>query len=283
MEEEVGMEQLSGKVAVVTGAASGIGRALADRFGAEGMAIVLADIEAGPLDAATTELRDAGVEVLAVPTDVTDPTSVDALALAAHHHFGAYHVVCNNAGVAGHFGTTWQTTLEDWRWVLDVNLGGVINGIRSFVPALVAQGEGHVVNTASLAAWAAPPAMGPYSATKHAVLAISETLRAELEAIDAGVGVSAVCPGLISTNLMRSERNWPTRLGDEPEVPEDDLTMRMRELLAVGTTSGGIAPTAVADAVVAGIKVNQFIVTTHPDQVIAAAESRLAKAQQTAR
>ena len=276
------MEQLSGKVAVITGAASGIGRAMAERFGAEGMSIVLADIEAGPLEAAATELGDAGVKVLAVPTDVTDPASVDALALAAQRHFGAYHVVCNNAGVAGHLGPTWLTTLEDWRWVLDVNLGGVINGIRSFVPALVAQHEGHVVNTASLAAWTAPPAMGPYSATKHAVLAISETLRAELEAIGAGVGVSAVCPGLISTNLMRSERNWPTRLGGEPPIPEDDLTTRMRALLAEGTTSGGIAPSAVADAVVAGVKANQFIVTTHPDQVIAAAESRLAQAHQTA-
>jgi NAD(P)-dependent dehydrogenase (short-subunit alcohol dehydrogenase family) len=276
-----GMEQLSGKVAVVTGGASGIGRAMAERFGAEGMAVVLADIEPASLKATTAALVAAGVDVLAVPTDVTDQGSFDALGQAATDRFGAYHVVCNNAGVAGHFGLTWQTTLEDWRWVFDVNIWGVINGIRSLVPALVAQHEGHVVNTASLAAWSAPPAMGPYAASKHAVLAISESLRAELEALDAGVGVSAVCPGLINTKIMSSERNWPSRLGAEPSIPDDEVTLRMRELLTAGTTSGGIEPTAVADAVVAGIKANQFIVTTNPDQVVSAAESRLAKARQT--
>jgi len=276
------MDPLSGKVAVVTGAGSGIGWAMAERFGAEGMAVVLADIEAGALDDATAKLGEAGVDVLAVPTDVTDPASVDALARAAQGHFGAYHVVCNNAGVAGHFGPTWETALEEWRWVLEVNLWGVINGIRSFVPALVAQREGHVVNTASLAGWSAPPTMGPYAVSKHAVLAISESLRAELEALDVGVGVSAVCPGLINTKIMSSERNWPNRLGAEPVVPGDDLTARMRQLLTAGTTSDGVEPSAVADAVVAGIKANQFIVTTHPDQVIAAAESRLAKARQAA-
>jgi NAD(P)-dependent dehydrogenase (short-subunit alcohol dehydrogenase family) len=275
------MEQLSGKVAVVTGGASGIGRAVAERFGAEGMAVVLADIEAASLTTTAAALADAGVDVLAVPTDVTNPASFDALGQAAVDRFGGYHVVCNNAGVAGHFGLTWQTTLEDWRWVLDVNVWGVINGIHTLVPALIAQGEGHVVNTASLAAWSAPPAMGPYAASKHAVLAISESLRAELEALDAGVGVSAVCPGLINTNIMSSERNWPSRLGTEPCVPDDDVTRTMRELLTAGTTSGGIDPAAVADAVVAGIKANQFIVTTHPDQVVSAAESRLAKARQT--
>jgi len=276
----IGMEHLSGKVAVVTGAASGIGRAMAERFGAEGMAVVMADIETDVLELAAATLLDAGVEVLTVPTDVTDATAVDALAHAAKDHFGAYHVVCNNAGVAGHFGLTWQTSLEDWRWVLDVNLWGVINGIRSFVPALVGQREGHVVNTASLAGWSAPPAMGPYNASKHAVLAISEGLRAELEALGAGVGVSAVCPGLINSKIMSSERNWPSRLGGEPPVPGDDLTTSMRQLLTEGTTSGGIEPGAVAEAVIAGIKSNQFIVTTNPDQVVTAAESRLAKARQ---
>ena len=121
-------------------------------------------------------------------TDVTDPVSVDDLARASKAQFGAYHVVCNNAGVAGHLGRSWETPLEDWRWVFDVNVWGVINGIRSFVPSLIAQGEGHVVNTASLAGWAAAPAMAPYAASKHAVLAISESLRAELVASGTEVG-----------------------------------------------------------------------------------------------
>jgi len=274
------MEQLSGKVAVVTGGASGIGLAMAERFGAEGMAIVLADIEQTALEGAAKSLRDAGIDVLAVPTDVTDPDAVDALERAARDRFGAYHVVCNNAGVVGHFGRTWETSLADWKWVLDVNVWGVIHGIRTFVPALIAQGEGHVVNTASLAGWVAPPAMGPYAASKHAVLAISDALRAELEASGAHVGVSAVCPGMINTKITSSERNWPTRLGPEPATPGDEVTRTVREILVTGTTVGDVEPGAVADAVVAGIRANRFVVSTHPDLVVQAAETRLAKARE---
>jgi NAD(P)-dependent dehydrogenase (short-subunit alcohol dehydrogenase family) len=239
-------------------------------------------VEDAALDAAATLLRHAGVDVLAVRTDVTDPVAVGDLARASEEHFGAYHVVCNNAGVAGHFGRSWETPLEDWRWVFDVNVWGVINGIRSFVPSLIAQGEGHLVNTASIAGWAAPAAMAPYAASKHAVLAISESLRAELVASGTGVGVSALCPGLVNTKIMSSERNWPVRLGGEPPVPRDEVTSQVHGLLTEGTTSGGLDPSLAAEVVLAGIRANRFILTTHPEDLVAAADARLAKARKAA-
>ncbi len=273
------MEMLSGKVAVVTGAASGIGRALAQRFAAEHMRVVLADVESGPLESTANALADTGAEVLAVPTDVTDSEAVESLAAAARDRFGTYHVVCNNAGVIGHFGCTWETPLADWRWVLDTNVFGVIHGIRAFLPRLLAQGEGHVVNTSSSAGWRAPPAMGPYAASKHAVLAISQALRAELEALGSPVGVTALCPGMVRSQIMASERNWPERLGSEPPLPTDQLSLGVRQVLTNGTTAGDVDPPAVADAVVQAILTNCFVVTTHLDQVVEMARDRLALAE----
>ncbi len=272
------MDALEGRVAVVTGGASGIGRALAERFLAEGMAVAIADVEAGALAATASALSSAG-EVLDVVTDVTDPKSVDDLAARVQERFGAYHVVCNNAGVAGRFGRSWETSVEEWRWVFDTNVLGVVHGIRSFVPALIAQGTGHVVNTASLAGWAAVPTMGPYCASKHAVLAISDSLRTELDASGAGVGVSVLCPGMLNTAIMSSERNWPERLGRPPEIPSDPVTQQVRQILVEGTTGGGIAPEQAADAVVAAIRENRFVVTTHPQDLVAAAERRVALAR----
>lgn len=272
------MEALDGRVAVVTGGASGIGRALAERFLAEGMSVAIADIEAGPLAATAAALSGKGT-VLDVVTDVTDPKSVDDLATRVQERFGAYHVVCNNAGVAGRFGRSWETPVEEWRWVLGTNVMGVVHGIRSFVPALVAQGAGHVVNTASLAGWTGVPTMGPYCASKHAVLAISESLRAELEASGAGVGVSVLCPGMLNTAIMTSERNWPEGLGPLPDIPSDPVTQGVRSLLVAGTTGGGIAPELAADAVVVAILEDRFVVTTHARDLEAAAERRLALAR----
>jgi NAD(P)-dependent dehydrogenase (short-subunit alcohol dehydrogenase family) len=272
------MDELHGRVAVVTGGASGIGRALAERFLAEGMAVAIADIEAGPLAATAGALAGSG-EVLDVVTDVTDPKSVEDLARRVRERFGAYHVVCNNAGVAGRFGPAWETSVEEWRWVLDTNVMGVVHGIRSFVPALVAQGAGHVVNTASLAGWTAAPTMGPYCASKHAVLAISDSLRTELEAAATGVGVSVLCPGMLNTAIMSSERNWPDRLGAPPDIPSDPVTQQVRRHLVEGTTGGGIAPERAADAVVAAIRENRFVVTTHPEELEAAAQRRLAQSR----
>jgi NAD(P)-dependent dehydrogenase (short-subunit alcohol dehydrogenase family) len=239
------------------------------------MSVVIADIEKSALDVAAEELTADGGEVLPVVTDVTDLSSVEALAEAALRRFGAYHVVCNNAGVGGHFGLSWELPLEEWRWILDVNIWGVIHGIRAFVPALVAQKEGHVVNTASLAGWQGPPAMAAYSASKHAVLAISESLRSELELSGTGVGVSALCPGMVNSGIMSSERNWPARLGEMPEVHSTPLTSAIENVLKAGTTQGDVDPPAVADVVVEGIRSNRFMLSTHPTQVVEAARSRL--------
>ena len=273
------MEQLTGKTAVVTGGAGGLGKAMAARFLAEGMSVVIADIEKSALDAAAEELSAGGGEVLPVVTDVTDLSSVEALAEEALRRFGSYHVVCNNAGVGGHFGLSWELPVEEWRWILEVNVWGVIHGIRTFVPALVAQKEGHVVNTASLAGWQGPPSMAPYAASKHAVLAISESLRSELELSGTGVGVSALCPGMVNSGIMSSERNWPTRLGAMPVVPSTPLTSAVESMLKTGTTQGEVDPPAVAEVVVEGIKSNRFILSTHPTQVADAGRSRLAKAE----
>ena len=268
------MDDLQGRVAVVTGAASGIGRAMAERFLAEGMSVAMADIETDALQAAAASLEDRGV-ILTVPTDVSDPQSVDDLARAVRERFGTFHVVCNNAGVGGHFGRTWEAPLEEWRWLFDVNMWGVIHGIRSFVPTLIEQRLGHVVNTASMAAWRGAPALGPYCATKHAVLAISDSLRVELEEGGSGVGVSVVCPGVISTRISTSERNWPSHLGAQPGFPDDELSIRMRERLRVGTTTGGEPPSDVAEAVVEAIRLNRFVVTNHVPAILDSMYRRL--------
>jgi NAD(P)-dependent dehydrogenase (short-subunit alcohol dehydrogenase family) len=273
------MDDLVGKVAVVTGAASGIGRAMAERFLAEGMRVVMADIEEPALKAAVDQLGSDGGEVEAVLTDVSDPASVEALAQAAIERFGIFHVVCNNAGVGGHLGRTWETSIQDFEWVLDVNLWGVIHGIRTFVPRLVEQRDGHVVNTASAAGWSARPAMGPYAASKHAILALSEALRRELELADVNVSVSVLCPGLINTNGMTGARNWLPRLGEEPPEPTDPLTSAVRKVLIDGTTGGGLDPSVAADVVVEGILSNRFVLTTHPDDLINAASMRLEAAR----
>lgn len=162
------MEKLEGRVAVVTGAANGIGRALARLLAAERMAVVLADVQAEPLELATKELEAIGADVLAVRTDVTDPAAVDALAAAAVARFGAVHVLCNNAGIAGRFGRTWVATLEEWRWVYDVNVFGIVNGLRSFVPILLEQEEGHVLNTGSAAC---------FDAARHGDLCVEQARR----------------------------------------------------------------------------------------------------------
>src|SRR4051812_23294632 len=267
------VQELRGKVAVVTGGASGVGRAVAQRFAAEGMAVVIGDVEGEAAKPAVTELEAGGTEALAVQVDVTDPESVGALADAARERFGTFHVVCNNAGVAGHFGRAWDTPLADWRWVLDVNVWGVVHGIQAFVPTLVEQNEGHVVNTASLAGWAAVPGMAPYCASKHAVLAISESLRLDLEASGSAVGVTAVCPGMIQTNLMTGDRNWPDDLGERPAGPADAVGTAIWGALEQGVAVG-LPPSRVADAVLDAVRANRFIATSHPDDVVAAADRR---------
>jgi NAD(P)-dependent dehydrogenase (short-subunit alcohol dehydrogenase family) len=256
------MRDLKGKTAVVTGGASGIGRGLAERFAHEGMSVVLADIEEGPLTEAAKALEGDGASVLAVPTDVSRADDVQTLADKAVAAFGAVHVICNNAGV-GAGGPMWEIPQEDWDWVLGVNLFGVINGIRAFVPLLLAQGEGHVVNTASMAGLTSPPGMSPYNVSKHGVVTLSEGLRSELQMQGSAVGVSVLCPGFVRTRIHESGRNRP---GSEP-MEEGDLDPSfgpMADFLRQAVEAG-IPPNQVAEKVVDAVLSNRFYILTHPD------------------
>jgi NAD(P)-dependent dehydrogenase (short-subunit alcohol dehydrogenase family) len=195
------MEQLEGRVAVVTGAASGIGLAVVEAFVAEGMRVVLTDRDADNLSLHATRLRDEGADVRSMTADVTDASSVEAVGRFVIEEFGELEVAVNNAGIVNG-GNSWELPLEEWHRVIDVNLWGVIHGVHAFVPLILASGqEGHVVNTASMAAVAVIGGIGPYTVAKHGVLGLSDVLRAELQAIDAPVGVSVVMPGMIRTGM----------------------------------------------------------------------------------
>jgi NAD(P)-dependent dehydrogenase (short-subunit alcohol dehydrogenase family) len=266
------MDELDGKVAVVTGAASGIGAALAGRFASEGMRVVLADVEVGPLQEAADELAADGAEVLAVPTDVSRGDVVDRLAVAGAEAFGPVHVLCNNAGV-GAGGLLADLTTEDWEWVLGVNLWGVIHGLRAFLPGMLAHGEpGHIVNTASLAGLVSAPMMGPYGASKFAVVGISEALYHELQLTGSRIGASVLCPGWVNTQIYASERNRPAGMGSATAglgVDGDPRAEMLRQILA-----SGMAPDAVADLVLEAIRDGRFYVLTHPEMT-PAVESRM--------
>jgi NAD(P)-dependent dehydrogenase (short-subunit alcohol dehydrogenase family) len=265
------MQELGGKV---TGGASGIGLALAGAFAAEGMRIVLADIEVDPLEEAAAKLAAGGTEVLAVSTDVRHYAEVDALADATIERFGAVHVVCNNAGVVAG-GLSWEISPERFRWVVAVNLLGVAHGIRAFVPRLIAQGEGHVVNTASAAGLITGPGMSSYFATKHGVVALTEALANELALNGHGsVGTTVLCPEFVRTRIHEAERNLPP---DVPPPPADDAaTAAGREMFAAMIVEGGIEPSIVAGAVVDAVKADRFYVLPH-DTTLDLARKRWSK------
>ncbi|MGH9024843.1 MAG: SDR family NAD(P)-dependent oxidoreductase [Acidimicrobiia bacterium] len=254
------MDQLRDKTAVITGGASGIGFALAERFAAEGMRLVLADIEEVALEGAAKRIADADAEVLAVPTDVADADAVDALATATFERFGTAHVVCNNAGVVSG-GPAWEIPLAEWEWILGVNLEGVVHGIRSFVPRLIEQGEGHVVNTASIAGIGPLPFVAPYNATKHAVVGISASMYHELALIGSPVGVTVLCPGFVPTKLLDAGRNWPERLGPRREVDDDPIGQFVSDL-AQSMMDVGPPLTVLSEKVVDAIENRRFLVTT---------------------
>jgi NAD(P)-dependent dehydrogenase (short-subunit alcohol dehydrogenase family) len=225
---------LDGKVAVVTGGASGLGQAMARRFAREGARVVLADIAEPQLAAATDELAAGGADVVAVTTDVTDPASVDALARRSLDAFGAVDVVCNNAGLVV-TGPAWEIPLADWRRLLDVNLWGVIHGIHAFVPLLLDQGTpAHVVNTASMGGVLSLAGIAPYVASKHAVVALSEVLHADLAARGAPVGVSVLCPGYVPTRLGLDDRDAPVPEPRPGAITADDVAGRVVDALAEG-------------------------------------------------
>ena len=255
------MQELSGKVAVVTGAASGIGLALAQRFVREQMKVVLADVEQGPLDEAAAALTAAGGAVHAMRVDVSDGAQVAALAEAAEAAFGPVHVLCNNAGVGGGGGALWAVSEADWKWTLDVNLWGVIHGVRAFVPRMIAHGgDAHVVNTASMAGLMATPSLGAYTVSKFGVVALSEVLAKDLDIAGARVKVSVLCPSFVRTGIADSQRHRPAGL---PPVNAPGSKKMAAALKAL--TDTGIAPETVADAVVTAIREERFYILTHAD------------------
>ncbi len=221
------MRDLQGKVAVVTGAASGIGRAMAERFAQEGMKVVLSDIDDTALQATVQELKQREHDVLGVQADVADPEAVDELARQTLAAYGKVNLVCNNAGVFLTMKPMWESTLKDWQWIMGVNVWGVINGMRTFVPIMLEQDEpGYVVNTASQAGLVSANSI--YSLTKHAVVALSEGLSAQLQLQDANIGVSVLCPLFVDTRIMEAERARPEELwnqgqpeGANPRVMND--------------------------------------------------------------
>lgn len=253
------MNEFQGRVAVVTGAASGIGFAMAERFAKEGMRVALADVEAPALESAAQRLADQGAEVVPVVTDVSRPEQVQALADRTLEAFGAVHVVCNNAGVFAS-GKLWDAPLEDYEWLMGVNVYGVIHGIRTFVPILLEHGEeGHVVNTASMAAVTSMPWTGIYFMTKHAVLSLSETLYHEVTQLGSKLGVSVVCPEVIATGIDRSDRNRPDELQLGAAEAADETRKLVNEGLSAGVQSG-IPPARIADRTLEAIRENRFYV-----------------------
>ena len=256
------MQLAKGNVAVVTGAASGIGLALAERFATSGMHVVLADVDDAGLAAAAKQVARSGVETLSVRTDVSNVDSVQALADATFERFGAAHVICNNAGVASS-ADEWFGPLSSWEWVMGVNLWGVVHGVRAFLPRLIAQGGGHFVNTASIAGLY--PGFGPsYDATKHAVVAITEDLYRAMTTAGLPIGVSVLCPGWVRTKIMDADRNWPAQLGEKPPAAFGSEVIRKHVVRAIDE---GATPAAVADLVADAVVEDRFWVFPHPDFV----------------
>ncbi len=256
------MKDLTSKVAVITGAASGIGRALADRCARERMKVVLADVEPGALVEVEADLRAGGGTALAVRTDVSQAKDVERLAQKTLEEFGAVHLLCNNAGVAMS-GTAWESSLTDWEWLIGVNLWGVIHGVRTFIPIMLAEdSECHVVNTASMSGLVSFPRTSVYAVTKHAVVTLSEILHRDLAERGGKVKVSVLCPGLVKTRIVDGARNRPERLtATAPMGPVEAAGWEtLREQMETA-----MPPAQVADAVFQAILEERFYILTHPE------------------
>ena len=263
------MDEFRDRVAVVTGGASGIGRAMAERFAAAGMRLVLADVETGALAATVAALEAGGATAVGVPTDVSVAADLDAVRDRALDAFGAVHVVCNNAGVGG--GGIVDAPLELWEWVLGVNLFGVVHGVHTFLPLLLEQDEGHIVNTASLAGLGGVAGLGVYCTSKFAVVGLSESLHYDLAARGSAVGVSVLCPGFVQTRIGDSARNAPPALASWQASDDAEATREMANALA----GAGIAPSVVADAVFDAIVAREFFVVPHAHAATATTRARL--------
>ncbi|MBM36980.1 MAG: SDR family NAD(P)-dependent oxidoreductase [Actinomycetota bacterium] len=264
------METMKGRVAVVTGAASGIGKALSLAFAAEGAKVVLADVEDEALTETRKEIEALDATVLAVKTDVTDENSVGDLCAATLEAFGGVNILCNNAGVGGG-GLVKNQQLVDWKWVIDVSLWGVIHGLHHFLPHLIEAEESHVMSTASVAGLMAVPGLAPYNAAKFGVVAIMETLHHELARDeDANVGVSVLCPGVVRTNIATAQRNRPEHLRRQSndagsasaKAPEE---ARSRNAAIAAALENGMDPGEVAAKVIGAMYDNRFWVLSHPE------------------
>jgi NAD(P)-dependent dehydrogenase (short-subunit alcohol dehydrogenase family) len=257
------MKEFKGKVAVITGSANGIGRAIAEQCVKEGMRVVLAGVNEATLSTAEAELKTLGGEVISVRTDVAKRGDVETLARKTVDAFGAVHLLVNNAGVSAGM-SPWEATWNDWEWVIGVNLWGVIHGVKVFTPLMLAQKtECHIVNTASFAGLMASGSNAPYAVTKHAVVALSETLHLALEQRNALVKVSVLCPGFVKTKILSTERNRPIELQDEPvEMPPEAQAFMDFMNAAI---EGGMSPVKVAGQVFEAIKEEKFYILTHPE------------------
>lgn len=253
------MTEFKGRVAVVTGAASGIGRALAERFAEEGMKIVLADVEGPALEKAEAEMKADGADVLFVQTDVSKADDVAALAERTLSAYSKVDVLCNNAGIGG---PSWTISDADWRWVLGVNLWGVIHGVQTFVPIMMKNADGgHIVNTASMAAFTAVGGMAPYTVSKHGVVALSECLFHELERAGSSIKVSVLCPGWVNTGIGDSDRNRPG--GPVPEEDIEPSVKHFNETVSQALESG-LPPKEVAEQVFRALVDHTFYILPHP-------------------
>jgi len=256
------MKDFQGKVAVITGGASGLGRAMADRFAREGMHIVLADVEPDALARAVAEMKAAGAKVIGVRTDVSKAAEVEALAQKTLAAFGGVHLLANNAGVA-EGGKVWDNTVADWEWVLGVNMWGVIHGVRVFTPIMLKQGsEGHIVNTASVAGLISPPGMGIYCVSKHAVVTLTECLHHDLAQQTDKVKCSVLCPAYVPTGIADSGRNRPAELSETRHKTAADLALDASLKKAV--QSGKLSAADVAQKVFEAVREGRFYILTHP-------------------
>ena len=267
------MKRFEGRTAVITGGASGLGLAMARRFAREGVQLVLADVQADALERTAAEFAAAGTPVLAVRCDVSRPEEVDRLRDEAVARFGAVHILCNNAGVAPG-GLAWESTVADWQWCLGVNVYGVIHGLRSFVPLMLAQDdEAHIVNTASVAGLLSPPGMGIYCVSKHAVVTLTECLHHDLAGLSDKVKASVLCPAYVPTGIHDSERNRPEELRNATqEKSEGD--MAREAALRHAVQSGRISAEQVADTVFEAVRDDRFYILTH-QKIKGAIETRM--------
>ncbi len=278
------MREFSGKVAVITGGGSGFGAAFARHAHSLGMRLVLADVQADALDCEVRALQGAGADVIGVRCDVSSDSDVARLAQTAHDHFGTVNLLFNNAGVAGTGGYLWENSEADWRWTLGVNLMGVANGIRHFVPRMIAAGldaeSGHIVNSASIAGWLCAPLLGVYNASKAAVVSVSETLYHDLRVAGSGIGVSVLCPAFVPTAIFASERNRPAELANAAAPTASQRLARAAGEKAVA--GGRIGADEIAAQTFDAIRAARFCVFTHPQimpQVRARLDAALAGAE----